>query len=162
MKQVVSIVQGRDTVCVFILSTYTDGTPPEAAAWFCQWLEETSTDFRVEKTLLQNLQYCVFGLGNSLYTDHYNTVCDHYNTVCDHYNTVCDHYNTVCVHYNTVCVHYNTVCVHYNTVCVHYNTVCVHYNTVCGCTCATLLLHVCQRSPILVSHILVIRCTFKQ
>ncbi|XP_060595141.1 S-adenosyl-L-methionine-dependent tRNA 4-demethylwyosine synthase TYW1-like, partial [Ruditapes philippinarum] len=66
--------QGTDTVCVFIVSTYTDGTPTESAAWFCKWLEETSTDFRVEKTLLHNLQYCVFGLGNSLYSDHYNVV----------------------------------------------------------------------------------------
>ncbi|XP_052802187.1 S-adenosyl-L-methionine-dependent tRNA 4-demethylwyosine synthase TYW1-like isoform X2 [Mya arenaria] len=65
---------GTDTVCVFIVSTYTDGTPPESAAWFCKWLEEASTDFRMEKTLLRNMQYCVFGLGNSLYSDHYNTV----------------------------------------------------------------------------------------
>lgn len=63
-----------ETVCVFIVSTYTEGTPPECAAWFCKWLEETSTDFRVEKTLLKNLQYCVFGLGNSQYTEHYNVV----------------------------------------------------------------------------------------
>ncbi|XP_045174102.2 S-adenosyl-L-methionine-dependent tRNA 4-demethylwyosine synthase TYW1-like [Mercenaria mercenaria] len=66
--------ESTDTVCVFILSTYTEGTPTESAAWFYKWLEETSTDFRVEKTLLKNLQYCVFGLGNSLYTDHYNVV----------------------------------------------------------------------------------------
>ncbi|WAR02429.1 TYW1-like protein [Mya arenaria] len=67
-------LSGTDTVCVFIVSTYTDGTPPESAAWFCKWLEEASTDFRMEKTLLRNMQYCVFGLGNSLYSDHYNTV----------------------------------------------------------------------------------------
>ncbi|KAH3891262.1 hypothetical protein DPMN_015355 [Dreissena polymorpha] len=63
-----------DTVCVFIVSTYMDGMPSESCSWFCKWLEETSTDFRVEKTLLKNLQFCVFGLGNSLYAEHYNTV----------------------------------------------------------------------------------------
>lgn len=63
-----------DCVCVFIVSTYTDGTPPDGAQWFCKWLAESSTDFRVEKTLLRNIQYCVFGLGNSEYKEHYNVI----------------------------------------------------------------------------------------
>lgn len=60
------------TVCVFLLSTYTDGTPPENASWFCQWLREAKDDFRVHKSLLSGLHYSVFGLGNSLYGDNYN------------------------------------------------------------------------------------------
>ena len=62
------------SVCVFIISTYTDGTPPEPASWFCQWLSDTACDFRVSKTFLSGLHYAVFGLGDSLYGENYNTV----------------------------------------------------------------------------------------
>ncbi|NWY76106.1 TYW1 synthase, partial [Erithacus rubecula] len=61
-------------ICVFLVATYTDGQPPESAAWFCKWLEEAASDFRVGKSFLQGLRYAVFGLGNSAYADHYNTV----------------------------------------------------------------------------------------
>ncbi|XP_032933852.1 S-adenosyl-L-methionine-dependent tRNA 4-demethylwyosine synthase TYW1-like isoform X2 [Catharus ustulatus] len=61
-------------ICVFLVATYTDGQPPESAAWFCKWLEEAANDFRVGKSFLQGLRYAVFGLGNSAYVDHYNTV----------------------------------------------------------------------------------------
>lgn len=59
---------------MFIVSTYTEGTLPESAKWFCQWLSEAVDDFRVSKSLLSGLRFTVFGLGNSLYTQHYNTV----------------------------------------------------------------------------------------
>ncbi|XP_067864248.1 S-adenosyl-L-methionine-dependent tRNA 4-demethylwyosine synthase TYW1 isoform X2 [Heptranchias perlo] len=62
------------TICVFIVSTYTDGQPSENAAWFCKWLEEATHDFRYGKTYLRGLRYAVFGLGNSVYVHHYNTV----------------------------------------------------------------------------------------
>ena len=62
------------TLCVFILATYTDGQPPEGSAWFYKWLRETAVDFRVQKSLLHGLNYCVLGLGNSLYQDHFNIV----------------------------------------------------------------------------------------
>ncbi|CAN9511289.1 unnamed protein product [Ophioblennius macclurei] len=62
------------TVCVFLVATYTDGQPTENAEWFCKWLEEASTDFRYGKTYLKGLRYAVFGLGNSVYVGHYNTV----------------------------------------------------------------------------------------
>uniref|UniRef100_A0A6J0UNA1 tRNA 4-demethylwyosine synthase (AdoMet-dependent) n=1 Tax=Pogona vitticeps TaxID=103695 RepID=A0A6J0UNA1_9SAUR len=61
-------------ICVFLVATYTDGKPTENAAWFCKWLEDAANDFRVGKTYLKGLRYAVFGLGNSLYADHYNTV----------------------------------------------------------------------------------------
>lgn len=61
-------------VCVFLVATYTDGQPTENAEWFCKWLEEASTDFRYGKTYLKGLRYAVFGLGNSVYVGHYNTV----------------------------------------------------------------------------------------
>ncbi|NWR09691.1 TYW1 synthase, partial [Paradoxornis webbianus] len=62
------------SICVFLVATYTEGQPPESAAWFCKWLEEAANDFRVGKSFLQGLRYAVFGLGNSAYVDHYNTV----------------------------------------------------------------------------------------
>ncbi|KAM4741962.1 S-adenosyl-L-methionine-dependent tRNA 4-demethylwyosine synthase TYW1 [Anableps anableps] len=62
------------SVCVFLVATYTDGQPTENAEWFCKWLEEASTDFRYGNTFLKGLRYAVFGLGNSVYVGHYNTV----------------------------------------------------------------------------------------
>ncbi|ESP04730.1 hypothetical protein LOTGIDRAFT_135774 [Lottia gigantea] len=61
-------------ICVFIISTYTDGQPPEGASWFYKWLTDTSDDFRVQKTLLKGLYYTIVGLGNSVYKDNYCTV----------------------------------------------------------------------------------------
>nr|XP_054748058.1 LOW QUALITY PROTEIN: S-adenosyl-L-methionine-dependent tRNA 4-demethylwyosine synthase TYW1-like [Lytechinus pictus] len=66
--------QDDETLCVYILSTYTDGEPPEGGAWFYRWLHESVNDFRVPRTLLKGHRFAVFGLGNSLYQDHYNTV----------------------------------------------------------------------------------------
>ncbi|XP_061575847.1 S-adenosyl-L-methionine-dependent tRNA 4-demethylwyosine synthase TYW1 [Cololabis saira] len=62
------------SVCVFLVATYTDGRPTDNAQWFCTWLQEASTDFRYGKTFLRGLRYAVFGLGDSAYTGHYNTV----------------------------------------------------------------------------------------
>lgn len=62
------------SICVFIISTYTDGSPPEPASWFCQWLSDTACDFRVPKTFLSGLHYTVFGLGDSQYGENYNKV----------------------------------------------------------------------------------------
>jgi sulfite reductase alpha subunit-like flavoprotein len=62
------------SLCIFILPTYTDGKPPETAAWFCKWLEEASNDFRVERELLKGMKFAVFGLGNSQYKEHFNEV----------------------------------------------------------------------------------------
>nr|XP_033777676.1 S-adenosyl-L-methionine-dependent tRNA 4-demethylwyosine synthase TYW1-like [Geotrypetes seraphini] len=61
-------------VCAFLVATYTDGRPTENAEWFSKWLEEASTDFRVGRTYLKGMRYAVFGLGNSVYVNHYNTV----------------------------------------------------------------------------------------
>ena len=59
------------TVSMFLLSTYTDGVPPECAAWFYKWLREAKDDFQVHKSL-SGLHYAAFGLGNSLYGENYN------------------------------------------------------------------------------------------
>ena len=64
----------QDVVTIFIVSTYTGGTPPTSAEWACQWLKDTVDDCRVQKSLLSNVYYGVFGVGNSLYKDDYNVV----------------------------------------------------------------------------------------
>lgn len=70
----VALANDPNACLVLIISTYTEGTPPEAAKWFYTWLEESAKDFRVQHSMLKGLKYAVFGLGNSLYSDHYNVV----------------------------------------------------------------------------------------
>ena len=62
---------GPSTISVFILSTYTDGKPPEPAEWFCRWVQEAVDDFRVQKSLLAKVKFTVFALGHSLYDTNY-------------------------------------------------------------------------------------------
>lgn len=53
---------------IFVLiSTYTDGQPPENASWFCQWLQDHCFDHRVQNNSLANIRFSVFGLGHSEY-----------------------------------------------------------------------------------------------
>ena len=66
-----------NTAFVVIISTHEGGTPPANATWFYKWLDESSKDFRIQHSMLKGLKYSVFGLGNSLYSDHYNTVAKH-------------------------------------------------------------------------------------
>lgn len=63
-----------ERLAVVIISTYADAKPPESAAWFCRWLDESATDFRVGAGMLQDMRYAVFGCGNQLYGDNFNTV----------------------------------------------------------------------------------------
>lgn len=56
---------------LFILSTYSEGTPTADAEWFFKWLEDTRYDFRVSKTCFGNLPFAVFGLGDSVYAPEY-------------------------------------------------------------------------------------------
>jgi len=71
MKQVKG---GEDSLLIVIISTYTEGTPPESATWFYNWLKDMAGDFRVSHNMLNGLGFTVFGLGDSLYTEHYNTI----------------------------------------------------------------------------------------
>ena len=71
MKEISS---GENPLLIVLISTYTEGSPPESARWFYSWLSDTAGDFRVSHNYLSRLQHAVFGLGNSLYTGHYNTV----------------------------------------------------------------------------------------
>jgi len=68
------VAKGEKSLLIVIISTYTEGTPPESAKWFYTWLSDMAGDFRVSHNMLGGLGYTVFGLGDSLYTEHYNTV----------------------------------------------------------------------------------------
>lgn len=61
-----------DALYVFLISTYIDGEFPETCSWFAKWLGEASTDFRMEKTLLSNMNFTIFGCGNALYSENFN------------------------------------------------------------------------------------------
>jgi len=59
---------------VLLMSTYTDGTPPTSCSWFYNWLVDYAADFRVQHSVFKDLNFCVFGLGNSLYAENFNVV----------------------------------------------------------------------------------------
>ena len=61
----------QEDIVLFLCSTWTDGTPPEAAVRFVAWLDEFVHDFRVSKSHLANIQYAVFGLGSAIYDDNF-------------------------------------------------------------------------------------------
>ncbi|GFT12226.1 s-adenosyl-L-methionine-dependent tRNA 4-demethylwyosine synthase TYW1 [Nephila pilipes] len=64
----------EEKLCIFIVSTYIDGLPPDDCKWFCKWLKEASCDFRLSCKALKGLKYSVFGLGNSNYENNFNKV----------------------------------------------------------------------------------------
>jgi len=61
----------QEDMVLFLCSTWTDGTPPEAATRFVAWLDEYVNDFRVSKSHLANVKYAVFGLGSAIYADNF-------------------------------------------------------------------------------------------
>lgn len=70
----------REQLVVFIVSTYQGGQPPADAVWFCNWLDDMATDFRVGSAALTNTRVAVFGCGSSVYGDHFNAVAKRLNT----------------------------------------------------------------------------------
>jgi len=65
------------SVCVFLVSTFVDGTPPESCTHFWNYIYDSVDDFRVSKLMLKGMKFAVFGLGNSLYKDSQDV--DNYN-----------------------------------------------------------------------------------
>lgn len=63
-----------NNILVIFISTYTDGVPPESAAWFYKCVTEMACDFRYQKDALKGLNYSICGLGNSLYDENFNKV----------------------------------------------------------------------------------------
>ncbi|KAJ0397552.1 hypothetical protein ATCC90586_007730 [Pythium insidiosum] len=63
----------QESIVIVILSTWTNGVPPQDARVFCSWLNDMALDFRVSKTWLEKVPHAVFGLGNAEYDEHYGT-----------------------------------------------------------------------------------------
>ena len=51
-----------------VVSTWTGGEPPRDAVFFDKFLTDAVLDFRRSKTMLEDLSFCVFGLGSSAYS----------------------------------------------------------------------------------------------
>ncbi|KAG2501511.1 hypothetical protein HYH03_000018 [Edaphochlamys debaryana] len=66
--------EARDTLVVVVISTHEGGTPPQSAKFFCSWLEDASSDFRLGAAALNHVRFAVYGAGNSLYGAQYNAV----------------------------------------------------------------------------------------
>ena len=65
----ISKFKDKNYLVIILVSTHQDGQPPDNCKWFFKWLEETAFDFRFDQSLLQNLNYCIFGVGDSSYND---------------------------------------------------------------------------------------------
>jgi len=61
----------EETLAVFVVATYTEGTPPPGNEAFFADLLEATHDFRVGAGALSHMRYAVFGCGNSEYPKRY-------------------------------------------------------------------------------------------
>lgn len=66
-----NVATNEKVIVIFVVSSYQDGTTSEDGRWLFKWMEETASDFRVNKTLLSNLHYTVYGVGDSNYGDNF-------------------------------------------------------------------------------------------
>ncbi len=64
----------KEQLVLVVVSTYEGGGPPEGARWFCQWLADVASDFRVGSQALSFTRFAVFGCGSSDYSEHFNQV----------------------------------------------------------------------------------------
>jgi len=81
MKKILAGEDSRSLV-ILIMSTYAEGTPPDSCKWFYRWLEDLAGDFRVSHNMFRNMDFAVFGLGNSLYEEHFNTIGKSLDNFC--------------------------------------------------------------------------------
>jgi NADPH-ferrihemoprotein reductase len=61
----------RDSVAIFVISTFGEGEPPDNAQDFYNFITDENISFSNGGTNLSNLSYISFGLGNSTY-EHFN------------------------------------------------------------------------------------------
>jgi len=66
--------QDKEAISVVVISTYTDGQPPETCATFYSLLDDVANDFRVSKNHFEGVKYAVFGIGHSVYGNNFNAV----------------------------------------------------------------------------------------
>ena len=63
----------QESIVIVIMSTWTQGVPPQDARVFCDWVNDMALDFRVSKVWLEKVPHAVFGLGNAEYDEYYCT-----------------------------------------------------------------------------------------
>ncbi|CAG2103548.1 unnamed protein product [Medioppia subpectinata] len=61
----------NNAIIIIVMSTYSSGSPPSDGKWFCQWLQDFSNDFRVDKSSLKGLSFAIFGVGDKAYGQHF-------------------------------------------------------------------------------------------
>lgn len=61
----------KENIVLFICSTWSEGTAPESARPFFEWLKDLAQDFRVSKDHLAKVKFAVFGLGGDIYAEHF-------------------------------------------------------------------------------------------
>lgn len=61
----------QEDIVLFIISTWTDGEPPETAKRVVDSLKDYASDFRVSKSHLAKNKFAVFGLGGSDYSSNF-------------------------------------------------------------------------------------------
>ncbi|KAF8103256.1 hypothetical protein N665_0188s0202 [Sinapis alba] len=64
----------KETLAIFIASTWDDGKPPKDGEFLVNWLSESAEDFRVGSLLLSECRFAVFGVGSRAYGESYNAV----------------------------------------------------------------------------------------
>ncbi|KAA0065238.1 S-adenosyl-L-methionine-dependent tRNA 4-demethylwyosine synthase [Cucumis melo var. makuwa] len=64
----------KETLVLFVASTWEDGGPPPHAKFLANWLSESAEDFRVGSLLLSQCKFSVFGVGSRVYGETYNAV----------------------------------------------------------------------------------------
>jgi len=65
---------GTERWIVFVVSTYTDGVPPDNAKIFYDSIVDSVNDFRVPRSLLEGTTFAIFGCGNKSYGKNFNKV----------------------------------------------------------------------------------------
>ncbi|EOA33528.1 hypothetical protein CARUB_v10019936mg [Capsella rubella] len=64
----------KETLVIFITSTWDGGKPPKNGEFLVNWLGESAEDFRVGSLLLSDCKFGVFGVGSRAYGESYNAV----------------------------------------------------------------------------------------
>ncbi|RID54950.1 hypothetical protein BRARA_G02236 [Brassica rapa] len=64
----------KETVAIFVASTWEGGKPPKDGEFLVDWLSESAEDFRVGSLILSDCRFAVFGVGSRAYGEAYNAV----------------------------------------------------------------------------------------
>ncbi|XP_071733236.1 S-adenosyl-L-methionine-dependent tRNA 4-demethylwyosine synthase [Rutidosis leptorrhynchoides] len=64
----------KETLVLYVVSTWQDGNPPANGVFLSNWLNESAEDFRVGSSLLKDCKFAVFGVGSRVYGDKFNEV----------------------------------------------------------------------------------------